>query len=126
VVRSSLGRAVAGLFTVLIVSSCREASRLIRLQKELSTRFQSPTVTVTVSSPSAIVVGVPSDLARDSARPRLALEIALFVRDHYDGSAQVIAVSFDSVARTGPFSVANNRMMYQFDRSDLGKLPQSR
>ncbi len=96
---------------------------MLSLQSGLSARFPSENVAVTLYPPSALTVEFRSHPASEQERKQLALQAAEFVRDHYAEYArlQVVDVSFDSVANTGPFSVARSRVVYRFARRSLGE-----
>jgi hypothetical protein len=96
---------------------------VLDLQSGLAARFPSENVTVTLFPPSTLTVELRSHPASEEERRQLALRTAEFVRDNYAEYVrlQVVNVSFDSVASTGPFSVVSSKVVYRFARRNLGE-----
>jgi hypothetical protein len=96
---------------------------VLDLQSRLAARFPSENVTVTLFPPSTLTVELRSHPASEEERRQLALRTAEFVRDNYAEylRLQVVNVSFDSVASTGPFSVVSSKVVYRFARRNLGE-----
>jgi hypothetical protein len=96
---------------------------VLDLQSGLAARFPSENVTVTLFPPSTLTVELRSHPASEEERRQLALRTAEFVRDNYVEYVrlQVVNVSSDSVASTGPFSVVSSKVVYRFARRNLGE-----
>jgi len=101
---------------------CGRATAIANLQRRLITHFQISDVMI-ASSTSALTVNFLRPVSDPNAQGGLALEVAEYVRDNYEGYEGItfVEVSFVSIEKTRPFIVRRNRLVYRFNRSDLGE-----
>lgn len=106
----------------LILCGCNRVRAISDLQQRVAREFSSPDVAITLSN-STLIVGFHTELHSTSARDTLAIEVAEYVRDHYEAymTLRTVEISFDSATNNDMFSKKRNRMVYRFQRNELGE-----
>lgn len=110
---------------MLATLGCADLAALSTLQHGLVARFNEPRISINLNNHEYLSVAfVNSKLAElpDVERATLAKEVALFVRDHYNGYTSLtrITVGFRQEMKVGIVSYNATKFPYTFSTAELG------